>query len=159
MIKDKDQHYMRMALSQAREAARQGEVPVGAVVVLGEEVLGQGYNMRERLQDPTAHAEIIAIREAAEACGSWRLQGSEMYVTLEPCPMCAGAIIQARVARLVYGAPDPKAGAVVSLLNLFDVSGFNHAVEVQGGILAEDSAKILQKFFQDLRSGRVSESG
>ncbi len=159
MIKDKDQHYMKMALSQAREAARQGEVPVGAVVVLGEEVLGQGYNMRERLQDPTAHAEIIAIREAAEACGSWRLQGSEMYVTLEPCPMCAGAIIQARVARLVYGAPDPKAGAVVSLLNLFDVSGFNHAVEVQGGILAEDSAKILQKFFQDLRSGRVSESG
>ncbi len=154
-----DRLYMELALQEAREAARKGEVPIGAVLIGGEEVLGRGHNLREKNQDPTAHAEIIAIQEAARKMGTWRLENCTLYVTLEPCPMCAGAIMLARIKRLVYGAQDPKGGAIESLAKLYALEGFNHKVAYQGGVLGEECGKILSDFFQDLRKGRVSESG
>ncbi len=159
MMTDRDKHFMKLALDEARKAARCGEVPVGAILVCDDKIVGQGYNLREKLQDPTAHAEMIALREGARNLSSWRLEGCSLYVTLEPCPMCAGALIQARVGRLIYGAADPKGGAVESVTALLDVAGFNHKVSVTGGLMAREAKALLQEFFRCLRNGRVSESG
>ena len=149
---------MRLALREAERALEAGEVPVGAVVVHQDSahgagrVIGSAHNQREQLRDPTAHAEMIAITQAAEALGSWRLTGCTLYVTLEPCPMCAGAIVLARLPRLVYGAHDAKAGAVASLYRLVDDPRLNHRAEVTGGVLAERCGEILTRFFQAKRS-------
>lgn len=156
---DRDSYFMRLALDEARKAARCGEVPVGAILVCDDKIVGRGYNLREKLQDPTAHAEMIALREGARNLGSWRLEGCSLYVTLEPCPMCAGALIQARVGRLIYGTADPKGGAVESITALLDVAGFNHKVSVTGDLMAREAKELLQEFFRNLRNGRVSESG
>ena len=145
---------MRRALEVARSAAAEGEVPVGALVVSAEgELLGSGGNRRESEQDPTAHAEILAIREAARRTGSWRLEGTTLYVTLEPCAMCAGAMVLARVARLVYGAADPKAGWCGSLGDLVRDPRLNHRLEVAAGVLAAECGALLSGFFAGLRRG------
>lgn len=141
-----------MALDEARQAVAEDEVPVGAVVVsLERGVLGRAHNQRELLKDPTAHAEMIAITQAANALQSWRLENCVLYVTLEPCPMCAGLIVNARVARVVYGAADPKAGAVDTLFRLISDPRLNHRAEVVGGVDADRSAALLRAFFQGLR--------
>ena len=150
-ILDSDETYMQMALDLAQEAYRAEEVPVGAVLVKNGEILATGFNQREGLQDPTAHAELLAIRTAAEVLGSWRLTDTTLYVTLEPCAMCAGAIIQSRISRLVFGTWDPKAGACGSICDLTAETRFNHRVIVHSGILAEDCRHLLQQFFQQLR--------
>lgn len=142
---------MRLALDEARAAGGRGEVPVGAVIVMEGRVLARGGNRTITHCDPTAHAEIIVLREAAQRAGNYRLLGANLYVTIEPCSMCAGALIQARIARLVYGADDPKGGAVRSSLFILGHSGLNHRVEVAAGILAEESAEILQTFFSERR--------
>lgn len=147
-----DEHYMKLALRQAHEAAEADEVPVGAVIVHGERTIALAHNQREQLNDPTAHAEMIAITQAAEAVGDWRLENCTLYVTLEPCLMCAGAILQARIGRLVYGASDPRAGAVESLFQTMKDNRLNHQVETTAGILAEACGEILTRFFQAQRS-------
>ena len=153
MILKKDEQLMRLALAEAEEAGRMGEVPVGAVIVDGSgSVLSTGRNLRESSQNPTDHAEIIAIREAARALGSWRLEGTAIYVTLEPCMMCMGAIINARIKLLVFGARDPKAGAVVSVMNPADYESLNHRVEWREGVLEEESSSLLREFFRTLRT-------
>ncbi len=144
-------HFMSLALEQAEQAAIADEVPVGAIIVRNEEVIAAAYNQREQLRDPTAHAEMIAITQAATALGAWRLEGCTLYVTLEPCPMCAGAILQARVGQLVYGADDPKAGAIRSLFRLMDDPRLNHQVEVVSGIMSERCGLLLSNFFQAKR--------
>ncbi len=149
---DGDRFYMGVALQEAHQAYLLGEVPIGAVVVRNQEVIGRGHNMRETWKDPTAHAEIIAIKEACRRVGGWRLTESTLYVTIEPCPMCAGAIVLARLPRLVYGARDPKGGAVDSLFDLVRREELNHRVEVAAGILEEECRAIIQKFFRELRS-------
>jgi len=149
---------MRMALDQANQAFTIGEVPVGAVMVQQGEVIATGFNRREVDQDPTAHAEMIAIREASSKLGSWRLNDTTLYVTLEPCAMCAGAMIQARVSRLVFGAADPKAGACGSICDLLAEPRFNHQVVVQTGVLADECGSILQNFFQQLRQANIVNS-
>src|SRR5262245_7409125 len=146
-----DTDFMRLALAEAEAAAADGDVPVGAVVVREGAVLGRGRNRREVDHDPTAHAEVVALREAARASGSWRLDGATMYVTLEPCPMCAGALVNARIARLVYGADDPKAGAARTLYAVCSDTRLNHRLEVVSGVLAEESASELRDFFAALR--------
>ncbi|MEW6274683.1 MAG: tRNA adenosine(34) deaminase TadA [Bacillota bacterium] len=143
--------YMREALAEAEKACALGEVPVGAVVVLDGEIIGRGHNLREMLSDSSAHAEIIALRKAAHKLGDWRLTGCTIYVTIEPCPMCAGALVQFRVGRLVYGARDPKAGAVDSIVDLVRDPRFNHQVEVISGVLEEECRAVIQRFFKDLR--------
>lgn len=148
---DSDQRFMQIALDEAIKAYDQGEVPVGAVVVHQGRIVGRGHNLRETLHDPTAHAEVIALTAASEALKSWRLEDCTMYVTLEPCPMCAGALVNARVPRVVYGATDPKAGACESLYHLLQDDRLNHCAEVLGGIMAEDSALLLRQFFQEAR--------
>ncbi len=147
----RDEHFLRLALGEARRAAERGDVPVGAVVTRGGEVIGAGHNERERRQDPTAHAETLALRAAARALGTWRLLDAVLYVTLEPCAMCAGAIVLARVARVVYGAPDPKAGAAGSVLDVLGEPRLNHRPEVAGGLLAGECAALLSAFFADRR--------
>lgn len=147
-IIDWDQKYMRQALMLAEQAMQDDEVPVGAIVTHKNKVIGSGWNQRESLQDPTAHAEMIAITQAAASISSWRLQECTLYVTLEPCPMCAGAILQSRMARVVYGAADPKAGAVDSLFRLLDDSRLNHRCQVTSGVMAEECGRILSHFFQ-----------
>ena len=147
-----DKAWMNIALEEARAAAAVGDVPVGAVVVSGGSILGRGRNRRELDRDPTAHAEIVALRDAARGLGQWRVEGT-LYVTQEPCPMCAGALVNARVTRLVYGCPNPKAGAVKSLFSLVDDPRLNHRVEVAGGVLAAECAEVLQQFFAELRRG------
>ena len=142
---------MRRALDQARVARDAGEVPVGAVVVLEGRVLGEGFNQPIGAGDPTAHAEIVALRRAAAALGGWRLTDAELYVTMEPCPMCAGAMVNARVRRLVYGCDDPKAGAVKTLYQLLDDARLNHRVEVIPNVLAVESGQLLKAFFSRLR--------
>ena len=148
---DNDKEYMRLALEQARKASAQGEVPIGAVLVRDNQVLAQAHNFRETWQDPTAHAEVVAIREAATQSGSWRLTDTTLYVTLEPCAMCIGAIILARIPRLVFGAMDPKAGACGSIFDLPKEQRLNHRVEVIGGVLEQESQELLQTFFRSLR--------
>ncbi|MCC6712704.1 MAG: nucleoside deaminase [Candidatus Dadabacteria bacterium] len=153
MILKKDEQLMRLALAEAEEAGRMGEVPVGAVIVDGSgRVLSTGRNMRESSQNPTDHAEIIAIREASRTLGSWRLEGAAIYVTLEPCMMCMGAIINARIGRLVFGARDPKAGAVASVMNPADYERLNHRVEWREGVLEGESSSLLREFFRTLRA-------
>ncbi len=142
-----DQTYMQRALTQAAVAASEGEVPVGAVIVCGDTVVAEAHNRRESDRDPLAHAEILAIRQAAAVLGRWRLSGCTLYVTLEPCPMCAGAVVNARVDRLVFGASDPRAGAVGSLLNLVQDGRLNHRAVVTPGVEAEASAQLLKAFF------------
>jgi len=149
-----DLEMMRQALSLAREAIEFGEVPVGAVVVRDGRIVSQAFNLRETCQDPTAHAERVALTLAGRTLGSWRLEGCTLYVTLEPCAMCAGAIILSRVDRLVYGATDPKAGACESLYRLVDDTRFNHRPEVTAGILADDCGALLTRFFRAKRSTR-----
>jgi tRNA(adenine34) deaminase len=153
MAETEDERWMRRALAEAAAATAHDDVPVGAVVVApdGRE-LGAGRNQRELLADPTAHAELGALRAAAEALGRWRLDGCTLVVTLEPCTMCAGAITQARVARLVFGADDPKAGAVTSLFDVVGDPRLSHRVDVTGGVLAEDAARLLRDFFQARRT-------
>ncbi len=147
-----DETYMRLALELAARAGEAGEVPVGAVVVRQGEVVGRGANAREATGDPTAHAEMLAVREAARATGSWRLVDAALYVTLEPCPMCAGALVAARLGRLVFGAADPKAGACGSLYNLCADPRLNHEVPVVRGVLARDSALLLSTWFAAKRA-------
>lgn len=142
---------MRLALQEAAQAAAAGEAPIGAVIVRGGHVLAAAHNQREQLHDPTAHAEMIALTQAAAALRSWRLTGCTLYVTLEPCPMCAGAIVQARVPRVVYGAADPKAGAVDSLYQLLSDSRLNHSAEITRGVLAEECGQVLRDFFRARR--------
>jgi tRNA(adenine34) deaminase len=146
-----DTYWMMQALAEARRAAELGEVPIGAVVVREEEVVGRGHNRREVDGDPLAHAELLALREAARRVGGWRLAGCTMVVTLEPCPMCAGALVASRIDRLVYGAADPKAGFCGSLGNLVQDPRLNHRLEVSSGVLAEASAELLRGFFAALR--------
>jgi len=143
---------MRLAIDEARRAYDLGEVPVGAVVVAGGLVLARAHNRRESARDASAHAELLALREAAGRLGDWRLNQATVYVTLEPCPMCAGAMVQFRVGALVYGARDPKAGAVDSLVDLVRDDRFNHRVEVVGGVLAEECGALLKDFFRELRN-------
>ena len=143
---------MRMALQQAEAAAAIGEVPVGAVIYRGDQWLASAHNRREIDHDPTAHAEMIALRQAAANVGAWRLDGCTMVVTLEPCPMCAGALINARIERLVYGARDPKMGCVHTLYQLPTDDRFNHRLQITEGVLADESARLLSEFFQKLRS-------
>lgn len=147
-----DDRFMRLALEEARLAAAAGEVPVGAVLALEGEVLARTHNASIALADPTAHAEVLALREAAAKIGNYRLSGTALYVTLEPCAMCAGALLQARVGRLIYGAPDPKAGAVVSLLRLLETPGLTHRVVVTAGVRAEECGSLLRDFFQARRA-------
>src|SRR3974390_2810126 len=147
----KDEQFMRRGLPEAVAAGEHGDVPVGAVVVSDGEVVGTGRNERELRGDPTAHAELLALRAAALTLGGWRLPGAVLYVTLEPCPMCAGAIQQARIARTVFGAPDQKLGAAGSVLNILGDPRLFHRVEVQGGVLAAESLAVLQRFFDERR--------
>lgn len=155
---DFDAAMMREAMSLAREAAARGEVPVGSVVVRSGSIVGQGYNCPISACDPTAHAEVRAMREAAAVLGNYRLVGCTLYVTLEPCAMCAGAIMQARIARVVYGASDPKAGACGSIVDLFAERRLNHHAEVTRGVLAEESGAMLSEFFA-ARRNRKPEAG
>jgi tRNA(adenine34) deaminase len=145
---------MREALREADKARARGEVPVGAVAVLAGKIIGRGHNLRETARDPSAHAELTAMRAAAAYLGSWRLVDVSIYVTLEPCPMCAGALVNARVARLVYGADDPKAGAIRTLYQLASDARLNHRVEVISAVLAEDCAESLRAFFAQIRAKR-----
>lgn len=151
IINPADADFMRLALDEALKAYDAQEVPVGCVIVKDGAVIARGHNLREKLKDPTAHAEMIAITAAAEAAGDWRLEGCTLYVTLEPCPMCAGAIVNSRVARLVYGAADPKAGACGSLFNLVQDFRLNHRVELVCGVMAEDCGALLKEFFRSRR--------
>ena len=147
-----NERWMRHAVVQANHAAEHNEVPVGAVVVLGDEVIGEGYNQSVGTHDPTAHAEIVALRDAARRLGNYRLVGTTLYVTLEPCLMCAGAIIQARVERVVFGAFDEKAGAVGSTANLLQSPLANHQCQVTSGVLGNECAGLLERFFAKLRA-------
>lgn len=144
---------MKEALHEARKALEKGEVPVGAVIVLNGTIVGRGHNQKENRHDPTAHAEILALREAAEKLKSWRLTDAVLYVTLEPCPMCAGAMVQSRIDRVVYGADDPKAGAAGTLINILQFPGFNHSVKITGGVLEDNATALLKEFFLMKREG------
>ena len=154
-----DERWMKEALEEAKKAAEIGEVPIGAVIVRGGDIVGRGHNRRETDRDPTAHAEMIAIREAAERLGGWRLIGCSLYVTLEPCPMCAGAILQSRIERVVFGASDPKGGCAGTLMNLLTDGRFNHQAQVVPGVLAEEGGSLLTNFFRGLRGGSRKGNG
>jgi tRNA(adenine34) deaminase len=147
----RDEYFMRLALREAARALDHEDVPIGALVVRDGEVIGSGHNEREVRADPTAHAEMIALREAARATGSWRVLDAVLYVTLEPCAMCAGAIVLARVPRIVFGATDPKAGAAGSVFDILDEPRLNHRPQVAAGLLAEESADLLRSFFAPRR--------
>lgn len=147
-----DEKYMQLALKEAESAFLQGEIPVGAVVVCRDEVIASAHNLKEERHDPTAHAELLAIQAACAYLGRWRLSDCTMYVTLEPCPMCAGALVQSRMRRLVYGAYDAKAGAVGSVVDLLDHPRLNHQVFVTSGVLGSECQDILQRFFENLRN-------
>jgi len=150
-----DEYFMRLALREAERARGHGDVPIGAVVVRDGEVVACAHNERELRQDPTAHAEIIALREAARALGSWRVLGATLYVTLEPCAMCAGAIVLARVPRVLYGATDPKAGACGSVLDVLCEPRLNHRPEVEGGVLGQECGELLSEFFAARREEMI----
>ncbi len=146
-----DTDWMRHALKLAERAQQEGEVPVGAVLVLNDEIIGAGWNRPIAAHDPTAHAEIMALRAGAAKLGNYRLNNTTLYVTLEPCVMCAGAMVHARIKRLVFGANDPKAGAIISVFNIFDSSKLNHRVEYVGGILSDECGAMLSRFFEARR--------
>lgn len=148
---DKDKKYMREALKQARKAIRLGEVPIGCIIVYQDKIIGRGYNKRNTRKTTLAHAELIAIEKASKVMGDWRLEDCVMYVTLEPCQMCSGAIVQSRMKRVVVGTMNPKAGCAGSILNLLQREEFNHQVELETGVLEKECAGVLQEFFQDLR--------
>ena len=148
---NQDEKYMYMAIMEAKKAREIGEVPIGAVIVFENEIIATGYNVRETTQSTLAHAELVAIKEANKKIGSWRLEDCTLYVTLEPCPMCAGAIIQSRIKRVVYGAKDPKAGCAGTLMNLLDENRFNHQAELTTGVLEEECSSLLTSFFRELR--------
>jgi tRNA(adenine34) deaminase len=153
------ERWMRVALDEAMRGAEEGEVPVGAVVVLDNRILGRGHNRTENTHDPTAHAEVLAIGAAGEALGDWRLTGADLYVTLEPCAMCAGAVQLARFRRVIFGPRDPKFGGCGSVLNVLDQARLNHRVESIEGVLAEESRFVLRRFFRELRrQGREAAS-
>jgi tRNA(adenine34) deaminase len=152
IIMSPDEYFMRESLKEAQIAFEEDEVPIGAVIVKDGEILAKAHNLREKLNDPAAHAELIAIRLAAVRLNSWRLLDTTVYVTVEPCPMCAGALVLARVKRLVFGAIDPKAGAAGTLMNLLDDARLNHQVEVTGGVLEEESRDLLRAFFLQRRN-------
>ena len=156
-IFEKDREFMRLALEEAQKAAALGEVPIGAVLVFEGEVIARAHNLRETTQNATTHAELMVIQEACAKIGSWRLEETTLYVTLEPCPMCAGAILQSRIPRIVYGARDIKAGCVDSLYRLLNDARFNHECEVTEGILAEKCGQILTDFFRALRKRKKAE--
>jgi len=151
-IPEEDVRFMRLAIEQARIAEENGDVPIGAVIVYQNQIIGRAYNQREQLKDPTAHAEIIALTQAAAFLESWRLTGCTMYVTLEPCPMCAGALVLSRMDRLVYGCDDPKTGACKSLYNIVQDERLNHRLEVTSGVLADECSQLLQEFFEKRRA-------
>jgi tRNA(adenine34) deaminase len=146
-----DQELMQIAIKEAQIAEENGDVPIGAIIVYDNQIIGRAYNQREQLQDPTAHAEIIALTQAAAFLESWRLHGCTMYVTLEPCTMCSGALVLARINRLVYGCDDPKTGAVKSLYNIVSDQRLNHIIDVTSGVLAEQCSGLLQHFFRHRR--------
>ena len=148
---DIDRRYMRIALDQAKVAEENGDVPIGAVIVHNDTIIAKAYNQREQLQDPTAHAEIIALTQAAAALENWHLNDCTIYVTLEPCCMCAGALVLARIDRLVYGCDDPKTGAVKSLYNIVTDERLNHRIDVTSGVLADECSELLQNFFSTRR--------
>jgi tRNA(adenine34) deaminase len=150
-MKSADELWMEEALRAAQEALRTGEVPVGAVIVCGERIVGRGWNRNISHSDPTAHAEIVALREAGATLGNHRLGECDLFVTIEPCPMCAGAMVHARIRRLVYGADDPKAGAVRTVMQVLNHPGLNHQIEVNSGVLAGRCAELLQTFFKNRR--------
>ena len=147
-----DAEFMRAALEQGRQARERGEVPVGSVVVLDGEVIGQGFNQPIGSHDPTAHAEVVALRDAARRLGNYRLPGSTVYVTIEPCQMCVGAMIHARVARVVYGTREPRAGAIESAMQAHEHPGLNHRMTATGGVLEQECRALIQGFFQDRRT-------
>jgi tRNA(adenine34) deaminase len=154
---EQDQIFMRAALAEAETARALDEVPIGAVIVLDGQIIGRGHNLRETSNDPTAHAEMVAIRQAAERIGHWRLLDTSLYVTLEPCVMCMGAIILARIPRLVYACRDPRAGAVGSIYDFAQDERFNHKVEVSEGVLGRECSAMLSDFFKELRAGKKSQ--
>ena len=147
-----NEHWMQQALSLAEQAALQGEVPVGAVVILNDEIIGEGFNQPIATSDPTAHAEIVALRNAAKKIGNYRLNDATLFVTIEPCLMCAGSLVHARIKKVVFGAVEPKAGAVISAHNVLDNAKLNHTVDYQGGVLADECSKIISTFFQNKRN-------
>jgi tRNA(adenine34) deaminase len=151
---ERDQHFMTLALEQAQLARQKGDVPIGAVVVRGEKIISVAHNRRELDKDPTAHAECIAIRKAAKEIGDWRLEHCTLYVTMEPCPMCAGALWLSRIERCVFGCSDPRAGFLGSLINLMDFQELNHHFKIQGGVLEEECANELKSFFRKIREGK-----
>jgi tRNA(adenine34) deaminase len=150
-----DTQFMRYALNRAIEAGERGEVPVGAIVVVDGEIVSEGYNQPIATNDPTAHAEIVAIRRATAQRGNYRLTGALLYVTIEPCQMCVGAMVHARVARLIYGAPEPKSGAIESAMRAHEHASLNHRIDVTGGVLAAESRDLIQAFFRERRAGDV----
>lgn len=154
---EKDRLYMSEALLEAEKAATLGEVPIGAIITYKDEIIARAHNLRETTQNATTHAELLAIQEACEKVGSWRLENTTLYVTLEPCPMCAGAILQSRIPRVVYGARDMKAGCVDSLYRLLNDSRFNHECEVTEGVLSEECGNILTQFFKQLRERKKNQ--
>ncbi|MBY6270847.1 MAG: tRNA-specific adenosine deaminase [Bacillaceae bacterium] len=156
---DRNEYYMRMAIEEAKKAEEKQEVPIGCVIVLGDTVIARAHNLRETLQNPLAHAEILAVNEAAKRLKSWRLEDTEMFVTLEPCPMCAGSIVQSRIKRVVYGASDPKAGCAGTLMNLLQEERFNHRAEVVAGVLEEECGNLLTGFFKKLRDRKKAGEG
>ncbi len=157
MTLEQDQVFMQAALAEAEAARTLGEVPIGAVIVLDGEIIGRGHNLRETSNDPTTHAEMVAIRQAAAHIGHWRLLDTTLYVTLEPCVMCMGAIILARIPRLVFACRDPRAGAVGSIYDFASDERFNHKVEVSEGVLGGECSKMLSGFFKELRAGKKSQ--
>ncbi|WP_346235154.1 tRNA adenosine(34) deaminase TadA [Lysinibacillus telephonicus] len=154
---NKDLKFMKYAIEEAQKAAKIGEVPIGAVIVYQNKIIARAHNLRETSQNAVTHAELMAIQQACEAIGSWRLEETTLYVTLEPCPMCAGAILQSRIPRVVYGARDMKAGCVDSLYRLLNDARFNHECDVTEGVLAEECGQMLTDFFKDLRERKKAE--
>lgn len=154
---DIDEKYMRAAIREAKKAGAIGEVPIGCVIVYEDRIIARGYNRRTTDKNVLSHAEIIAIRKACKKIGDWRLEGCTMYVTLEPCPMCAGAIVQARIPKVVFGCMNPKAGCAGSVLNMLEQEGFNHQVETEIGVMGEECSQMMKDFFKELRNRKKQE--
>ncbi len=156
-MKNADEYFMKLAINEAKKAEEKCEVPIGAVVVLNGEVIATAHNLRESTQNAITHAEILAIQKACERIGSWRLEDAELYVTLEPCPMCSGAIILSRIKKVIFGAHDPKAGCAGTLMNLLDDQRFNHQCEVVSGVLENECSVLLRDFFRNIRKRNKAE--